>query len=208
MQTLIHNIFLHINSQTNRKLFGVFLMVLLTPACVTTPVETETNGIEIFEDYRVDASIKQEFNQAVQLLNEQKYDQAIELLTNITETTKTFTAPYINLGMAYSKVNKFEKAENNLKKALKLNPNHPLAKNEMAVVYRNIGKFEEARTLYEEVLVMHPDFHPARKNLGILCDLYLQDLNCAFEQYELYISAFPDEKKIQIWMADVTNRMK
>ena len=208
MKTLINILIREFNYRTNSKLFGVFLIYVLTPACVTTPVETEKQGIEIIEDYRVETSIKQEFNEAVQLLNQQKYDQAIILLKNITDTTKNFTAPYINLGMAYTKINKFEKAEDSFKKALKLNPDHPLAKNEMAVVYRNIGKFEEARKLYEEVLVMHPDFHPARKNLGVLCDLYLQDLNCAFKQYEIYLTAIPNEKIIKIWLADVKNRMK
>jgi len=190
---------------------GVIVISILLPSCTSQPVKntnSETGVIEIIEDYRVDSSVKNNFNQAVKLLNQQKYEEAITLLNSITSTTKTFTAPYINLGIAYSKINKLEEAEQNFIKALKLNPRHPLAKNELAAIYRRTGKFSEAKSLYEEVLNSYSDFQPARKNLGILCDLYLQDLSCAFKQYELYLAANPNDKNMKIWMADVKNRIK
>lgn len=208
MKQIYRDILKKLGKQTISKLFVVFSLSTLVPACMTTPIQNDSLDIEIIEDHRIEPSAKHDFNRAVALLNQKEYEQAIKLLEKITKKTKIFTAPYINLGMAYKELNEFPKAEENLKKALKLNPHHPLAKNEMAVVYRSMGKFIEAKKLYIEILTSHPSFLPARKNLGILCDLYLQDLNCAYKHYEIYLAAIPDEKKIKIWMTDVKNRMK
>ncbi len=208
MKKIYRNSLKKSGKQTISKLFAIFFLSILVPACMTTPIQNGSSDIEIIEDHRIEPSVKQDFNRAVTLLNQKEYEQAIKLLESITKKTKNFTAPYINLGMAYKELNEFSKAENNLTKALKLNPHHPLAKNEMAVVYRSMGNFIEAKKLYEEILTSHPGFLPARKNLGILCDLYLQDLNCAYKHYEIYLSAIPSEKTIKIWMTDVKNRME
>jgi len=41
----------------------------------------------------------------------------------------------------------------------------------------------------------------------VVCDLFLNDLGCALENYLAYQKAFPDEKVIEIWIADVRSRM-
>ena len=211
MKTIIKNLSIVNISPVLCAFPCVLLITILLPSCTNQSVKnanSDTEIIEIIEDYRVDSNTKNNFNKAVKLLNQHKYEEAIVLLNTITKTTKTFTAPYINLGIAYSKINKLEEAEQNFVKALKLNPEHPLAKNELATIYRKTGNFSKAKSLYEEVLNSYSYFHPARKNLGILCDLYLQDLNCASKQYELYLSANPNDKNMKIWMADVKNRIK
>ena len=163
--------------------------------------------IEISENFGVDPEIRGEFNQSVVLLNEEKYSDAIKLLKAVSGKTSKFSAPYINLGIAYARTNELEKAEENFKKALKISAQHPVANNELGLIYRKTGRYEEARQLYESLLAMHPDFLPARKNLGVLCDIYIQDLNCALEQYEEYLKGIPDDEKVKIWVADVKGRM-
>ena len=163
--------------------------------------------IEISESFGVDPEVRAEFNQAVALLNEEKYSDAIRLLKAVSGKTSKFSAPYINLGIAYAHTDELEKAEENFKKALEISKLHPVAHNELGLIYRKTGRYAEARQLYETLLTMYPDFLPARKNLGVLCDIYIQDLNCALEQYEEYLKGIPDDEKVKIWVADVRSRM-
>jgi len=164
-------------------------------------------AIEISENFGVDAEIRGEFNKAVTLLNEEKYPEAIALLKAVTGKTSKFSAPYINLGIAYARTGEMDKAEESLKKALEINGRHPVASNELGLVYRKTGRYQEAREIYQSTLKMYPDFLPAIKNLGVLCDIYLQDLNCALEEYEEYLRRIPNDEKVKIWVADVKGRM-
>jgi len=163
--------------------------------------------IEITENFPVDPEINQEFQQAVTLLKDEKYPEAIRLLRGVTGKTSKFSGPYIDLGIAYARTGELEKAESSLKKALELNPSHPVAANELGLVYRKTGRYKEAREIYEKLLQQYPDFLPAHKNLGVLCDIYIQDLQCALDQYEAYLEGMPDDKKVKIWVADVKSRM-
>lgn len=163
--------------------------------------------IEIAENFEISPEIREEFNEANLLLKEEKFPQAIRLLKGVTGKTSKFSAPFINLGIAYARTGDMKKAEESLKKALQINSRHPVASNELGLVYRQTGRYQEARELYESLLTMYPDFLPAHKNLGVLCDIYIQDLQCALKQYQEYLKGIPDDNKVKIWVADVKSRM-
>lgn len=150
--------------------------------------------------------VRSDFEEGMQNIKAGRYDKGIVLLNKVTEQVKTNAVPYINLAMAYSKVGDLKLAEENLKLALAVEPYNPVASNEYAVLYRKTGRFGEARALYEKILKKYTRFYLARKNLGILCDLYLRDYACALKQYELYSNAFPERKDVKIWIADVRKR--
>jgi tetratricopeptide (TPR) repeat protein len=163
--------------------------------------------IEIQQKIGVDPEMREEFNAAIALLNDENYPEAIRLLKGITGKTSKFTAPYINLGIAYARTGEMDKAEETLKKALEINAQHPVTNNELGIVYRKTGQYKKAREHYQTVVNTYPEFLPARKNLGVLCDIYMQDLECALEQYEEYLKRKPDDEKVKIWVADVKSRL-
>ena len=164
-------------------------------------------GFEIREVPNQPADWQADFAAAVERLKAQDYAGAIELLRTVIEHEPGVTAPYIDIALAYRKIGKPEPAEENLKKALDLVPGHPVASNEYGLLLRKAGRFAEARTLYEQALTKFPDYLPAHRNLGILCDLYLNDLECANDQYQLYSKLKPDDEPVKIWLADLQQRL-
>ena len=165
-------------------------------------------GFIIMEIPQMDEESRRDFDHAVSMLNDEEYDQAIALLEKVIEKSPGVTAPYINIAIAYRHIGKLEQAEEHLKTALQLVPDHPAVCNEYGLLYRKTGRFAEAREIYEKAITRFPDFYPAHRNLGILCDLYLNDLACALEHYEIYREAMPDDKLVTLWIADLRGRVE
>lgn len=165
-------------------------------------------GFTIRETTSMDAAARRDFERANELITGQHYDRAIELLEKVVAQSPGVTAPYVNLAIAYQHIDKLEQAEQSLKTALELMPGHPVASNEYGLLLRKSGRFVEARAIYEQALADFPDYHPARRNLGILCDIYLNDQGCALEHYERYSAAKPMDEQVKIWIADLRIRIK
>jgi len=155
----------------------------------------------------VDSDVELDFKSALTLMEQKKYAQAIVVLKSVIEREQRLPAPYVNLAIAYNKIEDKESAEENLVKALKLDIGHPVANNELGLLYRKSGKFNAARTAYQNAIKDHPGYLPAKRNLGVLCDLYLHDFECALEQFEDYLEIMPDDKMVVIWVADVKRRL-
>ena len=141
-------------------------------------------------------------------LEQQEYDEGITLLETLTEKEQRLAAPFVNLGIAYSRTGRTRLAEHNFSKALRLDAGHAVANNELGLLYRKTGRFNAARAAYQNALVKHPDYLPVRKNLGILCELYLHDLECALEQYSTYLEYAPGEETVARWALELEQRTR
>ena len=177
--------------------------VLLLGGCVSAPEKTQGKGekeLLIMENQSIDLVVRRQFDAALQLMQEEKYLEAIEILQKVIQASQKNSAPYINIAIAYGMVGKTEEAEVQLKQALQINPSHPVTLNEYALLLRRSGRYTEAREQYERLLKLYPEFMPARRNLGILCELYLRDAGCAMAQYEVYSEANPDDGDVKLWL--------
>lgn len=191
------------------KKLNIMLFIVLLSSCVNNVKDSDTDeykNIIINEEYGVDEAITEKFNQAVKLIQEDKNEEAVKLLLEVTSNSKKHSAPYINLGIAYLKLGKVDESEEQLLKALAISPDHPVANNELGLVYRKSGRFAEAKKVYQHVVDQYPLFLPVRKNYGILCDLFMKDLHCAIEQYQAYLKQKPDNKEMKIWLTDLKRR--
>ena len=191
------------------------LVALGISACATTaskraPARIEIEnavGFTIIEEMRIGNDVRLDYDAALDLLEQDRLAEGIAVLERVAETAPELGAPRIDLGIAYHRAGRLEDAETQLQLAIATNSNHPIAHNEMGILHRKAGRFMDAKASYESALAIYPGYHFARRNLAVLCDLYLVDLNCALENYEAYMATVPEDSEATMWIADIRNRM-
>ena len=228
MQKIHMGILRRLKIQTGAGLAVLAMVLSVLAGCATngkvkpTPVSQESSlekgftiaqleegrqGFIITEVPQMDEASRIDFERAVAMMKDQDYGQAIDILEKIIEKSPGVTAPYIDIAIAYRYIGKPEKAEEHLKAALQLVPDHPVASNEYGLLCRKDGRFADARAIYDKAIARFPGYYPMHRNLGILCDLYLNDPECALEHYEIYSEAKPEDKQVKLWIADLRARL-
>lgn len=196
---------------------SLILAALFLSGCATTDTQStrarasmdsvDEAGFTITEEARVGSSAHADYQTALAYLEQGRHEEGVALLETVAESTPQLSAPRIDLGVAYHRAGDLEAAERNLSLALEANPDHPVAHNELGIVYRKTGRFAEARASYEAALAVYPGYHYARRNLAVLCDLYLADLDCALENYEAYMATVPSDDEATMWISDIRARL-
>ena len=196
-------------------LWPVAALAALLSGCASAPSQEDAKvrievqrdiGFTITEEVPVSGAARSRYQEAHLLLAQQQYAEGAVLLEEVVAASPQLSAPRIDLAIAYHRMDELELAEQHLQEALAQNPNHPVALNEMGIVYRKTGRFDESRASYERALNVYPGFHRARRNLGVLCDLYLGDMKCALKNYEAYMDTVVDDPEVTIWIADIRSR--
>ena len=199
------------NSNRIRRLGLILVMPALLAACNSMPSKTVTSGgaegISVVESRDVDADVQQDFERALALLRAGAYAEAATLLEKVTRRAQNHSAPFVNLAKAYVRLENYEKAEAALDKAMGINADHPATLHELALLYRVTGRYDEARQVYETLVGQYPAFMPARKNFGILCELYLDDAACALKQYQSYITQNPGDEDVKLWILGLERKL-
>lgn len=195
-----------------RSAIIVSLMTALLCACATEkPVnEVVAPNVPVASAAPVAVitrEVRNDFDTAMTHIKAEEYDAAIEILTKVVQAVPNAAVPHIDIALAYEQTGKLKQAEESLQLALGAEPDNPVANSELALLYRKTGRFSQSRQLYEKILDRYPDYRMVRKNLGILCDLYLKDYACAIKHYEFYSSVVQDDGAVKIWIADLQKRL-
>ncbi len=200
----------------NSRILILLSLTAFLTACATTSEKPrpkaridvqEQVGFTITEPVTVSDNVRVDYEQALVYLQQGEQERGTALLQDVVEAAPYVSGPRIDLGIAYHVSGDLDTAETHLLQALELNPDHPMVHNELGIIYRKTGRFAEARRSYETALAIYPGYHHARRNLGVLCDLYLADFDCALESYEAYMTTVPGDDQATMWIADLRNRM-
>lgn len=188
---------------------GVILMMTgLLCACASEQFRGEGTALDkpVTTVAVITPAVRDDFDEAMSHIKVKEYDAGIELLTKVVQAVPNAAVPNIDIALAYKQTGKLKQAEESLQRALETEPDNPVANNELALLYRKTGRLVQARQLYQKILDRYPNYRMVHKNLGILCDLYLKDYECALKHYEFYSNQVQDDKAVKIWIADLQKR--
>ncbi len=152
---------------------------------------------------------QQFYTEALSSLKSGKTEDALELLKQVS--TDAPEKPYIftNLGLAYFKLKQPDLAEQAFQEAVKRNDDDAVAHNHLGILQRHKGAFEEARKHYQRAIDSDSNYAPAYLNLGILFDIYFQDLVKALQHYQKYQALISEENpQVSGWITDIERRLK
>lgn len=153
------------------------------------------------------AAIKDYFA-GVQMIKGGKLDDAMLVFQQLSAQHPMLSGPLVNQALILYRQEKWDDALAMVEESLKVNERNPFAWNLRGMIMRQKGKFPDAREAYERALLIDGNYAKAHFNLGILADLYMQDLRLALTHYETYqtLQRKPDPA-VNNWIADLRNRL-
>ncbi|MDQ8037552.1 MAG: tetratricopeptide repeat protein [Pedobacter sp.] len=153
------------------------------------------------------AAVGADYAKALGLMSNGKDDDALAILKGVSQKAPQFSGPLVNEGLIYLRKQQYADAEKVLQEAVKVNPQNPYAFNLLGVALRELGKFPDAKAAYESALALDPNYAKAHFNLGVLADLYMQDLPLALSHYQRYqtLQGKPDPA-VANWIIDLQKR--
>ena len=196
----------------------LLLVVLLLGACQSGPDKASSPKPAVAASPTVEGSVaesapvdpnQQFYEQALASLKSGKTERALKLLVQISNDAPDMPYVFTNLGLAYFTLQQLDLAEQAFKQAIASNNKDAVAHNHLGILQRQKGQFNEARTHYQRSLAIDSDYASAHLNLGILFDIYLQDLKQALRHYQKYQAlVIEEDTQVAGWIVDIQRRLK
>jgi Tfp pilus assembly protein PilF len=159
-------------------------------------------------DTAADDTAKTLYIQANESLKAGETDLAIQQFEQLLEIDPSAKHAYTNLGLLYMHKENSQSAKQAFLNAIERDKNDAVAYNHLAVIQRQQGMFQQALSNYKNAIDADPEYANAHLNLGILLDIYLQELPEALEQYKQYQRLTDNSNKdVDKWLADIKRRI-
>ena len=150
-----------------------------------------------------------DYERAIAALKNDSAEQALPLLTRLSLDAPDKPRLFTNLGLAHFRLQQAELAEQAFQQAIARNPDDAVAHNHLGILQRRQGHFDDALLEYRRAIEIDSKYARAYLNLGILFDLYLQDLDKALQQYRKYQDLTSEENtQVAGWIVDIERRLK
>ncbi|HTE40421.1 MAG TPA: tetratricopeptide repeat protein [Steroidobacteraceae bacterium] len=156
----------------------------------------------------VPAEATAQFEKALTLLGAGDYAPAAQEFQRLSTAYPNYSGPLTNLGIVYLKTGKLADAEKTLQAATKRGEPNATTYNQLGIVYRKLGRFKEADDAYSQASRIDPNYALAHLNLGVLCDMYLQQPQRALGEFERYLqlTSNPDQR-VSGWVKELKGRV-
>jgi len=144
-------------------------------------------------------SIEEIINKAQKLKNEEKFEEAIKLLENLSQQdqqSEVIKTNLVDLLFSYGGylndefVVEYEKAVETFKKVLEIAPKNYKALYNLGIAYFNLGQIENALKAYNNAITIKPDYKHCFYNIGLIYETK-ENLSKALKYYEKALDIDP-----------------
>ena len=185
------------------KFFVVVIAVHILTGCTTTSEKASSAP-----DAGLATSAKPLYERSIQLAKSGQDKEALEQFSLMTRQHPDIAVGYTNVGLLQLKNGNLELATQAFNQAIILDPRDKLAFNHLGVAQRQQGEFKKAHQSYQQALKIDDNYADAHLNLGILYDIYLQELSLALQHYQRFQSLTESNDKIvDKWIVDLKRRI-
>jgi tetratricopeptide (TPR) repeat protein len=189
----------------------------LRDSCSVLDSIMNTNDEVKEKSFTKNAASMEAYNKGVNLLQKEKYQDAIPYFEEAVKKDAEFVFAWDNLGVCYRRTSNYEKAEAAYKASLKIEPSGKTPLQNLPIVYKLQNKPEKAIEAYKEILKYYPGDAEVYYGIGLIYLDKPQDVEKALDNmckaYNIYTaqkSSFrPDaEKVIRMIFADMKKNKK
>jgi tetratricopeptide (TPR) repeat protein len=144
--------------------------------------------------------------QGDQLLQQQKYEEALAAYQKALAMASNAPGLHFDLGNTYWRMEKFDQAASALEAELKSNPNHAQANFELGDIDVKQGRVEEGIPLLEKAVELNPSLTEAHRSLGraFLAERRYPD---ALHELSIVVQAEPSDHTVHAMLASLYQRM-
>lgn len=134
------------------------------------------------------------------------FASAEEILRQLHIKYQNHYGVLLNLAISKFKLKDMDNAQEYLQRAMDIDQANKTseAHNLQGLMYTEQGKIELAKESYEAALQLDPNSFNAHFNLGLLYDVYYQQLTTAYAHYEQYLNLNPnDDQSTKNWLREL-----
>lgn len=193
---------------------AILVLAALVTGCgslMQTPGEGyEPPGAEVpLVRVPLDDSNSRLVSRAMDSLSRENPERATDYLERVEDRYHYEPEVLLAHGMADRMMGDERQAITHYETLLQVEPTHPGAANDLALLYRQQGRIREARGLLSMALEEHPDKARLHYNLAVLYELYLVDLDSALTHYRAYQEqSDASDEEVARWIKDLERRVE
>jgi tetratricopeptide (TPR) repeat protein len=187
------------------------IISLLLAGCTSAPEFLEGSGAwNDPEEMPASSRVQREYQAALQYMETGDGATAMLQFEDFVASNPRWPGGYVNLAILYDADERTDEAVELLNHAVSIDPEFVPALNHLGVIKRRQGDFKGAEQAWLRATRISPQYEYAWYNLGVLYELYMQDLRAALDHFrryqELAVQAGGDPK-VAGWITDLERRV-
>lgn len=195
------------------KVFALAGALAVLSACSSGPMLQSNRAGDAGQVLvNVPAGVQRDYQKALSVFQAGDLDTAELRFRNFIQAHPEYANAYVNLAILLDRRGDASEAVDLLEHAVEVDPQNVYALNRLGLIKRQQGDFTAAEQAWLEATRVAPDYANAWYNLGVLYDLYLQDMSAAVGHYQRYqdlsaTNAAAADAGVQRWIVDLQRRI-